>query len=170
MTIMKPLVPDEVPTRYRCLVNFDVQWTEKNNAGKSKALVSITCPTCQIARGVAINDVRNFIRGVRKGNFPGIHRKCAYSGMIVDGQGYRRIYIGHNSEKNQAVYVLEHRLVMEQKLGRPLEPNETVHHINGDRLDNRPENLQLRQGRHGKGVKHQCQDCQSFNIVAVELD
>ena len=54
----------------------------------------------------------------------------------VTADGYR--YARHNG-KNR----LAHRIVMEQLIGRPLTADEAVHHKNGDRLDNRPENLEL---------------------------
>lgn len=73
-------------------------------------------------------------------------RACAFTGRTVNQEGYVSIRV-------DGKYIYEHRLVMEQQLGRKLLPTETVHHKNGVKDDNRPENLEVWVGRHGRGVR-----------------
>lgn len=71
----------------------------------------------------------------------------------VNHHGYIIVKDPEHPAAKKNGYVLQHRLVMEKELGRYLEPHETVHHKNGDRKDNRPENLELWSNRHPKGAR-----------------
>lgn len=90
---------------------------------------------------------RNQIRDVERNSATYCSRACKYEGLrrrepkvghaLVTTTGYVSVYLGKGKRQ------LEHRLVMERILGRPLQRREEVHHINGDRTDNRPDNLRI---------------------------
>lgn len=73
-----------------------------------------------------------------------VNRRNTKDRKPINGKGYKLITLpDHPLAYPKTKYYLEHRYVMEQQLGRYLEEHETVHHKNGDRSDNRIENLEL---------------------------
>lgn len=65
------------------------------------------------------------------------------TGRTISRGGYVQLHMPGRHGASPKGYVFEHRLVMERHLGRRLKRGEVVHHKNGDRTDNRIENLEL---------------------------
>lgn len=84
-------------------------------------------------------------------------------------EGYLVVYEPEHPRAYRHGYVLEHRRVMERALDRLLEPGEVVHHLNGKKWDNRPENLELME--HGEHSSLTAAELKSTRAaVAAELD
>lgn len=86
-------------------------------------------------RQIAIRNLGKFI-GIRGKDHPRWK-----GGIYYNDQGYRLIWSPDHPKKDKRGYVREHRLVMEKILGRFLRHDELIHHINGNKTDNRERNL-----------------------------
>lgn len=98
---------------------------------------------CNCGCGKNVNSHGLKLKKYRKGHYSRINNPYWKGGMYISSDGYRLILKPTHHNHDYHGYVREHRLVMEQHLGRYLNKDEEIHHINGNKLDNRIENLQL---------------------------
>ena len=113
-------------------------------------------------------DAMRLVRGDRRHNWRGETYRHESKSL---GYVWARVP-GHPRTKPKWPYVLEHIVVMEKTLGRYLMPHERVHHRNGQRNDNRPENLELWKIKDPAGVRavdYHCAGCMCDGSPAVLL-
>ena len=115
-----------------CLQNRWLQMSNFHKAAFNKLREVSYCKNCHVCALKSNSGSRNY-RWV--------------GGRVDDGHGYKQIKLEVSdpyfcmAQSNR--YVMEHRLVMAKYLSRPLEQWEVVHHKNGEKKDNRIENLEL---------------------------
>lgn len=80
-------------------------------------------------------------------------------GRSIASNGYVLVRVGIDHHLSDVRgYAYEHRVIAEAKIGRRLRPGEQVHHINGIKTDNRPENLEVCASHAEHFVRHRRKD------------
>lgn len=103
------------------------------------------CDKPRKARGLCNT---HYARLTRAGTLDVRPQRQRGTGTLKDGYV---VFVRHVNGRK--IHMQEHRLVMEAHLGRALRDDETVHHVNGVKDDNRVENLEVWASRHPKGQR-----------------
>ena len=109
------------------------------------------CSKKHLSKGMCSMHYRRYYLYGDANSKPG--RKRTSNKIEVSVGGYIKLYEPEHPNASGDGYVLEHRKVMSDFIGRPLLVSEQVHHKNGNRTDNRLENLELWSTRQPTGQR-----------------
>jgi hypothetical protein len=142
---------NQIIGRYGILENKE----PKNNSSRQSKVVNIR---------MAQSRTKGYLK---KGYLKKGYLKKGYLKKGYLKKGYRVMVApeGHPNKTKPGKMVFEHVLVMENTLGRYLLPGENVHHINGVKDDNRPENLELWTRPQPSGIRAEDAIAWAMNIL-----
>lgn len=137
------------------------------SVGSKKGKIILSCEDCglkrEVQRTTSILDKKehpcrkcsNIRNGIKKRGTPSWNAgkridqsQRKIGNTYLNHHGYLEIYLGEDSKKygRKDGYVLLHRKIAQDKIDRKLKSSEIIHHIDGDKLNNNPENLLICSG------------------------
>ena len=133
--------PIPIGTRFSMWVTTsEIYSVMQSNRLRWKILMTCDCGTSKIVDVYTLLSGQSQSCGCLKALMTSLRR---WNGGVTHNHGYKQITDPEHHRANSDGYVLEHIVVMEKMIGRPLVDGETVHHKNGVRDDNAETNLEL---------------------------